>query len=121
MNLSGLEIYQIVAIAVIVLVLVYLCLRVPLRKKGDVETEGDARPVENDLKSVLEHDISLNKETPLRSVLPLNVYDINNEVTADPDASEVEEGKQKCPVCGRIIDDSLEVCPHCGEQIQEIG
>lgn len=120
MGLSDLQTYQYVAIVVVVIAAFYLYFRVVRMKKDHEEIESDAKPVDNNLKSVLEHDIERNKEVPLRSVLPLNVYDVNNEVTADPDAYDVVPGKQKCPVCGAIIDDSLEVCPRCHEQIQEI-
>ena len=75
---------------------------------------------DNDLQSTLEHEIERTKKEPLRSVLPLHTYDVNVVVTADPDAYDVEDGWQKCPVCGTVIDGSLEVCPHCHEQIQEV-
>ena len=111
-------ILAIVAIAVIAIVAVLFNHFVSREKSTDAK---ENKPVDNDLRAVLEHEIERTKEDPLRSVLHLGVYDVNNEVTADPEAYEVGEGMQKCPVCGKVISADLEICPHCGEQIVDLA
>ncbi|MBR4722658.1 MAG: zinc ribbon domain-containing protein [Muribaculaceae bacterium] len=110
-----------VIVAVVIFIAVLIFNRMLAREKRKPDSSDESHPVDNDLRAVLEHEIERTKEDPLRSVLHLGVYDVNNEVTADPEAYEVGEGMQKCPVCGKVISADLEICPHCGEQIVDLA